>query len=326
MKGMLTEYLISIVVPVYNVETYLEECVRSIANQTYNNLEIILVDDGSTDNSGSLCDEMTRIDKRIVVFHKNNGGLSDARNYGIDHASGKYIMFVDSDDIISENIVETLYCLMKDNIKLATCELAHFDDGSTPIFCKETSLSILTKEEALLEFLYQKKIPTSACAKMYDIDVLKDLRFVVGQRFEDNEFVFKAISSCSKIGYLDAKLYAYRHRIDSITTSSFNEKDFDIIDIGKNIVVASRSFTNMVQEAAIVYQCTNCLRIVTTISREFFNDKRYYYCREFLDSNMKTVLKNKSARRKLKIGLLLVKAGLPNSLLRMARNSRRRWN
>ena len=100
--------LISIVVPVYNVEKYLDKCVKSIINQTYDNLQIILVDDGSKDNSGKLCDLWGQRDRRIITKHKDNGGLSDARNYGVKFAEGKYVMFVDSDDIISEYIVEYL--------------------------------------------------------------------------------------------------------------------------------------------------------------------------------------------------------------------------
>lgn len=105
--------LISIIVPVYNVENYIKECINSIINQSYKNIEIILVDDGSTDNSGSLCEEFSLIDSRIVTFHKENGGLSDARNYGIRHSNGEYIMFVDSDDIIDKDIVNVLYTLIQ---------------------------------------------------------------------------------------------------------------------------------------------------------------------------------------------------------------------
>ena len=100
---------ISVVVPVYNVEKYLEKCVNSIVNQTYKNLEIILVDDGATDNSGKLCDELAKIDNRIKVYHKENGGLSDARNYGVERATGDYIGFVDSDDYIDAEMYEKLY-------------------------------------------------------------------------------------------------------------------------------------------------------------------------------------------------------------------------
>ena len=114
--------LISVIVPVYNVEEYLPKCIESIINQTYKNLEIILVDDGSTDNSGRICDEYAKKDDRIIVFHKENGGLSDARNCGIDAATGDWVQFVDSDDYIHQTMVEKMYSSCKRNqTKLAVC-------------------------------------------------------------------------------------------------------------------------------------------------------------------------------------------------------------
>ena len=118
--------LISIVVPVYNVEKYLDKCVKSIINQTYDYLQIILVDDGSKDNSGKLCDLWEQRDRRIITKHKDNGGLSDARNYGVKFAEGKYVMFVDSDDIISEYIVEYLMKLIYEtNSDISICDPLH---------------------------------------------------------------------------------------------------------------------------------------------------------------------------------------------------------
>ena len=116
--------LISIIVPVYNVEKYLEKCVNSIVNQTYKNLEIILVDDGATDSSGKLCDKLAKIDNRIKVYHKENGGLSDARNYGVERATGDYIGFVDSDDYIDSEMYGKLYeAIKKENVDVAECNL-----------------------------------------------------------------------------------------------------------------------------------------------------------------------------------------------------------
>ena len=119
--------LISIIVPVYKVEKYLEKCVKSIIGQTYKNLEIILVDDGSPDNCGKLCDEFAALDNRIKVYHKENGGLSDARNYGVEKATGKYIGFVDSDDYIHEEMYEKLYIAIKKNRN--TCCRVWYDTG-----------------------------------------------------------------------------------------------------------------------------------------------------------------------------------------------------
>ena len=122
----MNESLISIVVPIYNVEDYLNECIYSLINQTYKNIEIILVDDGSTDNSGNIADGLSKIDSRINVYHKNNGGLSDARNFGIEHSKGKYICFVDSDDYVKEDYVESMYTnLVQNKTKISCCGFCH---------------------------------------------------------------------------------------------------------------------------------------------------------------------------------------------------------
>ena len=319
--------LISIIVPVYNVEIYLTECVRSILNQTYKNIEILLIDDGSTDNSGVLCENLAKQDDRIKVFHKENGGLSDARNYGIEKAVGEFIMFVDSDDLVSESIVDNLYNMIVSDkeLKLAVCGLSHFTDGENVQYDLGKEITIFSREAALVDFLCQNNIPTSSCAKLYNKELLNGIRFVKGQRFEDNEFVFKVISHCDYIGYCNTKLYAYRHRINSITTSTFDEKEFDIIEIGKKIIDYSKNFSIDVQDAAIVYQCTNCLRICLTGTEQFVNDERYVYCKKYIRKNYMKVCFCKKARNKLKVGLALYSIGLSPNIIKSIRNYQKRW-
>lgn len=319
--------LISIIVPVYNVEIYLTECVRSILNQTYKNIEILLIDDGSTDNSGVLCENLAKQDDRIKVFHKENGGLSDARNYGIEKATGEFVMFVDSDDLVSESIVDNLHNMIVSNkeLKLAVCGLSHFTDGENVQYDLGKEITIFSREAALVDFLCQNNIPTSSCAKLYNKELLNGIRFVKGQRFEDNEFVFKVISHCDYIGYCNTKLYAYRHRINSITTSKFDEKEFDIIEIGKRIIDYSKNFSIDVQDAAIVYQCTNCLRICLTGTEQFVNDERYVYCKKYIRKNYMKVCFCKKARNKLKVGLALYSIGLSPNIIKSIRNYQKRW-
>jgi len=145
---------ISIVVPVYNVEQYLEKCVNSIINQTYKNLEIILIDDGATDSSGKLCDELAKIDNRIKVYHKENGGLSDARNYGVERATGDYIGFVDSDDCIDSEMYEKLYeAIRKENVDVAECNLKIIYPDREELFTEQNYYNVCTKQEYLEEYL-----------------------------------------------------------------------------------------------------------------------------------------------------------------------------
>lgn len=319
--------LVSIIVPVYNVENYLEECVQSLLAQSYNKLEIILVDDGSLDKSGKICDILSLIDNRIKVLHKKNGGLSDARNYGIDFATGKYIMFVDSDDIVDKDIVQNLYSYITayPDLKLVVSELTHFFDESVPVFQYKKEVEVIDKNDAIKQFLYQKRIPTSSCGKLYLKSVLNNVRFVKGQRFEDNEFVFKVLLESDKVALNRSKLYAYRHRNNSITTEKFSEKEFEIIGIGKKILENINVRDTSMELAGITYQCTNCFRIYMTASDEFVEDPRFKYCKEFLSNNVKTVIQKSEARFKLKLGLLLFQMSIPRNVVIYLRN-KKRWD
>lgn len=319
--------LISVIVPVYNVENYIDECVNSLINQTYVDIEIILVDDGSTDNSGILCDNFAKIDSRIKSLHKSNGGLSDARNYGINHSSGKYIMFVDSDDVVDKNIVYELHEHLKYNLDsdLVVSQLTHFYDGKDPNYFHSLNTKLMTNEEAIEDFLYQKVIPTSACGKLYKKDILTDIRFVKDQRFEDNEFVFKILLNSNNIIFSESKLYAYRHRENSITTTKFDEKEFDIIMIGKKILEYSESLNEQIRLAAKTYQCTNCLRLYLTATDDYINDYRFVYCKNYIKDCFSEIFLRSKARKKMKICLFLWKINTPRKLLVLIRRKNSRW-
>ena len=154
--------LISIVVPVYNVEKYLGTCVESILKQTYSNIEVILVDDGSTDCSGKMCDHYMGQDERIKVIHKKNGGLSDARNKGIIQAEGEYITFIDSDDVVSSDYVEYLYNILEENDgDIAICNPVHCYPNEKIVFEQETFKRVYKAEDAIVEMLYQKSFLVS---------------------------------------------------------------------------------------------------------------------------------------------------------------------
>ena len=224
--------LVSVVVPVYNVERYLKQCLESIVKQTYKNLEIILVDDGSTDQSGKLCDKWRRKDERVKVYHKENGGLSDARNYGIERASGEYIMFVDSDDTLELNAVELLQnVIVRDNVRMSIAaynlvlgkRLVNKGDGFKD--------KILSQKEALARLLQEKGYAVSAWAKMYATELFSDIRFPRGKIFEDNGTTYKIILKCDKIGYSNHAVYNYYKRKGTLTTMSFSKKKLDFITL-----------------------------------------------------------------------------------------------
>ena len=219
--------LVSVIVPVYNVRTYLKTCVRSIAHQTYTNLEIIIIDDGSTDGSSELCDEFSVCDPRFYVYHKQNGGLSDARNYGLAQAHGEWISFVDSDDYVSPIFIESL---LKAAI-YAKCDIAaipygkSFKDGEDYLFSarnKGTSpLRVLTQFEYQREMLYQR-LDTGAPLRLYHRNVLGDAPFPVGLYYEDLASIYKIVHKVDKVALIDCcQLYAYRQRSTSIIHQAY---------------------------------------------------------------------------------------------------------
>ena len=223
--------LISIVVPIWNVELYLKKCVDSLINQTYKKIEILLVDDGSPDNCSQICDEYAKIDNRIKVYHKKNGGLSDARNYGIIHCKGKYISFVDSDDYVESTYIEKLYkALTETNSDISMC--FHYVEYPNKTLVRNGKKQItFDSHEALFDLLYSKNIDTSSWAKLYRRELFKDIRFPVGKLFEDTATTYKLLDASKKIVSINDCLYHYVIRKNSITTGKFNMKKLDLIDV-----------------------------------------------------------------------------------------------
>lgn len=209
--------LISIIVPVYKVEKYLSRCIDSIIKQTYSNLEIILVDDGSPDNSGKICDEYAKRDERIKVIHKLNGGLSDARNYGLDVATGDYIGFVDSDDYIKEDMFQTLYYLCEEN-EADISIISFYEIMENKIIGVRDSgeLQILNKIEAIKELLIDTRIQSYVWNKLFKKQLFTDIRFPTGKNFEDIATTLILFERCNKIVRLEEPKYYYLRRNDSI--------------------------------------------------------------------------------------------------------------
>ncbi len=221
--------LVTIIVPVYNVKSYLEECFSSIASQSYANLEVILVDDGSSDGSEHICDELAAQDKRVKVIHQPNGGLSAARNSGLDIATGVYLLFVDSDDAIHPQMVSLLVSLALEH--KASCVMAQcfrFEYDSKPKF--DVTLSrdaVVLRGTAGLEYVLKDRTHIGVTAKLFDRLSFGDIRFVIGEINEDLVPTTLCLSRLNSCVGLDAPLYAYRrNRPGSITGSLFSERHF----------------------------------------------------------------------------------------------------
>lgn len=302
------EPLISVIVPVYNVEKYLKKCVESIIRQTYKNIEIILVDDGSTDNSGKICDELKSKDERIKVFHKKNGGLSDARNYGIERMSGKWVTFIDSDDYIFSKYIEKLYSILESNkAEISICDPVHVFGENKPEFKEETNIIIYNSLGAIQTMWYQTSFLPSAWGKLYKSDIFKNLRFTKGIIFEDIDIMHEIFMKANKIVYSTAQYYAYVHRENSITTQKFSEKDLYILNVCEKIEkFALKEGNKDLINASIAYSVVGNMRVYLNVPR---NNKEYISyiknAEEYIKLNGKSVLKDKNVRKKTKVGLIL---------------------
>ena len=225
--------LISIIVPVYNVEKYLQRCLNSIVSQTYEHFEAILIDDGSSDNGPQICDDYKNQDCRFQVIHQSNQGLSVARNRGLDIAKGNYITFIDSDDWVSADYLSELYLLTKNN--LADIAIASHQHTTTfPAKEKKVKYTIksFSKQEALFELIAKQKQPfVISCGKLYRKELFNDIRFPVGKYHEDEFTSHLLINRASKVAYSSKILYFYYQRPNSITNQNHTT---DIIEAFEN--------------------------------------------------------------------------------------------
>lgn len=218
--------LISIVVPVYNIQQYLPLCLDSIINQTYTNLEIIVVDDGSTDGSGEICDQYGQKDNRIQILHCTNGGLSVARNRGLKAAKGTYIGFVDGDDWIEPTFYESLYNVIKNNnVDLAFCSFYIDKNGECTAKYQSGKVFCWNKEESLKKLLKDKQLNNYAWNKLYKRTLFDSISFPPNKYYEDILTLYKVFLKVEKTAYIEKPLYHYIHRDGSILhTEEFQQK------------------------------------------------------------------------------------------------------
>ena len=241
---------ISVIVPIYNVEKYLNRCIDSILNQTYRNLEIILVDDGSTDRSSEICLARSKEDTRIKVFRKKNGGLSDARNYGLDRSCGKYVFFIDSDDYIATDCIMRLYRNLKNTESdISTILFYPFNENEIP-FSKMGTNRAYDNEKALEQLLYRRRCTTSAWGKLYDARLFDGIRYPVGKICEDLPTTYKIFAKAKKIAIDDSKLYYYLQRKDSIIRSEFKPDRFEALKFAnEETAFVKKNFPKLIKAA-----------------------------------------------------------------------------
>ena len=225
--------MISVIVPVYNVEAYLDRCVESIIGQTYRDLEIILVDDGSKDRSPQMCDEWAKKDNRIKVIHKENGGAATARNRGISLATGEYIIFIDSDDWIESAMFEILLTAMQEEkADIVECKLDWFKDGEEPCRYEGTPIQRIhfDTEGALEELIRERRLHQTPVNKLYRAELMKGIPFAEGRICEDEYWTYQIFGQAKSIVLLDVVLYHYYQSTGSVMRAPYSLKRLACID------------------------------------------------------------------------------------------------
>lgn len=229
--------MIAVIVPVYKVENYLSGCIDSILAQTYSDFRLVLVDDGSPDNCGKICDEYAKNDSRITVIHKENGGLSDARNSGIDFVLSQteceYITFVDSDDRLHPRCLEIFIdTVQKNGVKISVCTFFRTDDINNCEYpeCENKPCELITPENLLLEHTWNFNY---AWGKLYHKSLFEDVRFPKGKNFEDTFTTYKLLYKCPTVAFCDIPLYMYFRNENGITRSPWNESELVVFDAMK---------------------------------------------------------------------------------------------
>jgi len=275
--------LISVIIPVYNAEKYLDQCVESIVSQTYENLEILLVDDGSTDSSSCICDNWAMRDSRIKVIHKANGGVSSARNCGLDAARGAYIGFVDSDDYVCENIFEELLALREKGAgAIYSCTFLRVNNSMVRRHDSDDTVCYLDEVSALNSFFCEKKISSAVWDKLFACELFDNIRFPEGETNEEYPLLIPLIIKSKGIVYTGKNLYYYRETEDSITSSTWKT----------NADVVLKHLCEM-EEQINMYGLEKCKP-----SFKLFCAKSAYYTALHLDKNYDRI--NAQAKENLK--------------------------
>lgn len=312
---------ISIIVPVYNVEEYIFECIDSILNQTFTDFELILVNDGSNDNSGNICEKYKAIDNRIKVIHKQNGGLSDARNEGLKIANGDYIGFVDSDDIISSNMYEILYNLAeKYNADISSCAMKSFSNNLDNNSSINNGNIRMFKGQDIIKAHYEGKLnQISACNKLYRNNLFEEIKFPKGRIYEDISIIYKLYAKCNTLVESKSDLYFYRRREGSITKSKFSERRFDIIPLYKEqyefIKLAYPTACDQVKY--IYFNNIRCIFVDIINDKELVSKKEYIKrTSDLVKMELSYILKNSLISKNHKLTALFM-AYSPNILYLM---------
>ena len=300
--------IVTVIIPVYKTKPYLKSCVYSVRNQTYKNLEIILVDDGSPDGAGELCERLKDDDPRIVVIHQSNQGLSSARNAALDISSGEYVTFVDSDDTIDTCMIENLV----NDIEIYDADIAecqfHEVFGKRVIHKSPNDTKVCTPEQALLIDLSSIGGSVAACGKLYRKKIFNEHRFQVGRLGEDTFAIIDSLRQAKRIVIDHRPMYYYYHRNNSITTNTFNERTMDaIIGAKRNLDIVAKVFPGALPGAIFRYDWSYLWVLDRILLDEEWRDNKYIdTILLHVRKNIIRILKSQYFTRKRKIGALMI--------------------
>lgn len=310
--------LISIIVPIYNVEKYIEHCLYSIKNQTYKNIEVILVNDGTTDRTIDIVKNNFLLDQRFKLVSQNNAGISVARNNGISNSKGKYIVFVDSDDWVAPDYVEYLYYLIKKhNVKISTCAHQSLPRGTSPRIIKDPKDYIISTKEYFRR-LGDKELPfqlgVAPWGRMYERSLFKDIKYPEGELFEDSATTYKLYLSAGMTAIGESIKYLYFQNKNSIVQKEFSKTRFQFLDSEKKMKDdLEKKFPDIKESLDRRYQyalMNTLAHIVISPNSKEFRKEQLELKKKILGNFTKKMLDAKNSKKDL-VGLITLRLGLP---------------
>lgn len=297
--------IVSVVVPIYNMEKYLDKCIESIVKQTYKNLEIILVDDGSIDKSLKICNKWGEKDNRVNVYHKENGGLSDTKNFGIKHAKGKYISFIDADDWIELNMYEELTKeMIKTKSDIIICgRYLEYEDGKRTRQCNPNNIC-MNSEETIIKLDTFGGFDMSSCDKLYKTELFNGIEFPVGKKCEDAYVTYKLFAKSKKVEYYPKIFYHYLQRKNSISKNKKVNMDL-IYASEEQIQFMEKNYPNLIEVSKInfVFSVKNLYEQCIVRKLKISNELQKYKNKVKCYTNV--ILKSKYLDKRHKIIFLL---------------------
>lgn len=303
--------LISVILPVYNIEEYLPKCMESLFAQTYTNLELILIDDGATDKSPELCDKYAKQDSRVKVLHKKNGGLSDARNYGIERANGEYITCVDPDDYVDNDYIEYLFNLIvKYKTNMSICQHRVIKNGTIIHEYGNKGEEEIPNKICIERILYHDVIDTSAWGKLYKTELFSDVKYPFGKQYEDIATTYKLLYKCETVAVGYESKYNYIIRSTSIVNGQFNIKKLDLLDMTDDMAKDVISHYPELENATLRRQVYARFSTLNQMLWTKGYDEEKQTIIDFIKKNQRNVFFNPKAPKRDKFAILVLCGGV----------------